>query len=206
MVCNELTQNAENRLRKMVKWFIVKLGDGMERHGLRGEASRGGWSRGWPGREAEHRMAAESEQVIRWLDELSEQAGGRESRAQENKTKKSQGAKTRGGLSYHWGDGTIWRGLRGNTGVDVLRQVIRQWRSGVPAPGAQEQEGVARQTGTTQKHRQSSVCFPLTEPGLCMNPWLFSAHTQTRQLADREEIFAEFDKKCKGLELQAAPF
>ncbi len=38
-----------------------------------------------------------------------------------------------------------------------------------------------------------SVCFPFTEPELCMN----------RQLADREEIFA--DKKCIGLELQTTP-
>ncbi len=30
--------------------------------------------------------------------------------------------------------------------------------------------------------------------------------TQNRQLADREEIFDEFDKKCIGLELQTPPF
>ncbi len=29
---------------------------------------------------------------------------------------------------------------------------------------------------------------------------LFSAHTQNRKLADREEIFSEFDKNCIGLE------
>ncbi len=41
-----------------------------------------------------------------------------------------------------------------------------------------------------------SVCFPFTEPGPCMNTRLFfSTHTQNGQLADREEIFAEFDKK-----------
>ncbi len=44
-----------------------------------------------------------------------------------------------------------------------------------------------------------SVCFPFTEPGLCMNTG------QNGQLADREEIFAEFDKKCIGLELQTRP-
>ncbi len=30
----------------------------------------------------------------------------------------------------------------------------------------------------------------------------FSAHTQNGKLADHEEIFSEFDKKCTGLELQ----
>ncbi len=34
---------------------------------------------------------------------------------------------------------------------------------------------------------------------------LFSAHAQNGQLADREEIFAEFDKKSAGLELQTTP-
>ncbi len=33
----------------------------------------------------------------------------------------------------------------------------------------------------------------------------FSAHTQNGQPADREEIFAEFDKKCIGLDLQTTP-
>ncbi len=34
---------------------------------------------------------------------------------------------------------------------------------------------------------------------------LFSAHTQNGQLVDHEEMFAEFDKKCIGLELLTAP-
>ncbi len=46
-----------------------------------------------------------------------------------------------------------------------------------------------------------SDCFPFTEPGLCMNTGLcFSAHTRNGKLADREEIFSEFNKKCTGLE------
>ncbi len=48
-----------------------------------------------------------------------------------------------------------------------------------------------------------SVCFPFTEPGLCLNTGLFrvfSAHIQNRKLVDGEEIFSEFDKKCIGLE------
>ncbi len=36
-------------------------------------------------------------------------------------------------------------------------------------------------------------------------PDVSSAHTQSRQLKDHEEIFAEFDKKCIGLELQTTP-
>ena len=35
------------------------------------------------------------------------------------------------------------------------------------------------------------VCFPFTEQGLC---------TELGQLENREEQFAEFDKKCIGLE------
>ncbi len=36
--------------------------------------------------------------------------------------------------------------------------------------------------------------------------WIFfSSHTQNGQLADCEEIFAEFYKKCIGLELQTTP-
>ncbi len=46
-----------------------------------------------------------------------------------------------------------------------------------------------------------SVCFPFTEPELCLNTRLFfSAHTQNGKLAGREEIFTEFDKKCIELE------
>ncbi len=33
----------------------------------------------------------------------------------------------------------------------------------------------------------------------------FSARTQNGKLADREEIFSEFDKNCFGFESQAAP-
>ncbi len=40
-----------------------------------------------------------------------------------------------------------------------------------------------------------SVCFLFTEPGLCMNTFLFSAHTQNGKLAGREGIFSEFDQK-----------
>ncbi len=34
------------------------------------------------------------------------------------------------------------------------------------------------------------------------NIFCFLAHTQNGQLADREEIFAKFDEKCTGLQLQ----
>ncbi len=34
---------------------------------------------------------------------------------------------------------------------------------------------------------------------------VFSAHTQNGKLADREEIFAEFNKKCIGVKLQTTP-
>ncbi len=37
-----------------------------------------------------------------------------------------------------------------------------------------------------------------------MSTGVFSAHTQNRQLVDREEIFAEFDYGF-GLELQTTP-
>ncbi len=50
-----------------------------------------------------------------------------------------------------------------------------------------------------------SVCFLFAQPGLCMNTRLFSARTQNGQLAEREEIFAESDKKCIGLEFQTTP-
>ncbi len=53
--------------------------------------------------------------------------------------------------------------------------------------------------------QSDSVCFPFTEPGLCMNTRFFSAHTQNRQRVDREEILAEFDKKCIRLEWQTTP-
>ncbi len=33
----------------------------------------------------------------------------------------------------------------------------------------------------------------------------FLAHTQNRELVDREEIFAEFDKNFIGLEMQTTP-
>ncbi len=50
-------------------------------------------------------------------------------------------------------------------------------------------------------HPRHSVCFPFTESELWMNTGLFfSAYTQNRKLADCEEIFSEFDKKCVGLE------
>lgn len=50
--------------------------------------------------------------------------------------------------------------------------------------------------------RVTFVVFPLTEPGLCTGTVFFfiPAHTQNRQLEDREVIFAEFDKQCIGLE------
>ncbi len=40
-----------------------------------------------------------------------------------------------------------------------------------------------------------SVCFPFTEPGLCMNSGLFFQCTQNGKLADREEIFSKFEAK-----------
>ncbi len=44
-----------------------------------------------------------------------------------------------------------------------------------------------------------SVCFLFTEPGLCMNTRLLFQCTQNGKLADCEEIFSEFGKKCIGL-------
>ncbi len=43
-----------------------------------------------------------------------------------------------------------------------------------------------------------SVCFPFTESGLCMN--CFFVFFSNGKLADREETFSEFDKKCIELE------
>lgn len=52
----------------------------------------------------------------------------------------------------------------------------------------------------------SHFVFLFAEPGLCMFTRVFlKAHTQTKQLADREEIFAENDKKYIGLESMNAP-
>ncbi len=45
----------------------------------------------------------------------------------------------------------------------------------------------------------------LQSRGLCMNTRFFFQRTQNGKLADPEEIFAEFDKKCIGLELQTTP-
>lgn len=44
------------------------------------------------------------------------------------------------------------------------------------------------------------------EPGLCANTFLVHTHTHhQQQRADPEEILAEFDKKCIGLERRTAP-
>ncbi len=51
-----------------------------------------------------------------------------------------------------------------------------------------------------------SLYFPFTEPGLCTNTRFFFQRTPNGQLADCEEIFTEFDKKCIGLESLTAPF
>ncbi len=40
---------------------------------------------------------------------------------------------------------------------------------------------------------------------VCEHQTVSSAHTQNGKLADREEIFSEFDKKCIGLESQTTP-
>lgn len=50
------------------------------------------------------------------------------------------------------------------------------------------------------------LCFPVyTARAVFKHQVLFSAHTQNRQLADREEVVAEFDKQCVGLESVTAP-
>ncbi len=57
----------------------------------------------------------------------------------------------------------------------------------------------------------STSCVAQSKPlclqskGCVWTPDFFSAHTENAQLADRKEIFAEFDKKCIGLELQITP-
>ncbi len=49
--------------------------------------------------------------------------------------------------------------------------------------------------------------FPIYRAGAVYEHRIvFSAHTQNGQLADRKEMFAGFDNKCIGLELQATPF
>ncbi len=45
----------------------------------------------------------------------------------------------------------------------------------------------------------------LQSQGCVWTPDFFSAHTQNGQLADRQEIFTEFEMKCIGLELQTTP-
>ncbi len=51
-----------------------------------------------------------------------------------------------------------------------------------------------------------SCLFPVYRARAVYEHWVFlSAHTQNGQLADREEILAEFHKRCAGLELQTTP-
>ncbi len=47
--------------------------------------------------------------------------------------------------------------------------------------------------------------FPIYRPRAVYEHQISFQRTQNGQLADREEIFAEFDKKCIGLELQTTP-
>ncbi len=43
--------------------------------------------------------------------------------------------------------------------------------------------------------------FPVYRTRVVYEHWtFFSAHTENGKLAEREEIFTEFDKKCIGLE------
>ncbi len=48
--------------------------------------------------------------------------------------------------------------------------------------------------------------FPIYRASAGFFVVVFSAHTQNGQLADREAMFATFDKKGIGLELQTTPF
>ena len=51
------------------------------------------------------------------------------------------------------------------------------------------------------------VCFLFTEPGLCTDTFsLFSDHTQNRQLAEREESFAELDNTFIGIRIAYSTF
>jgi len=55
--------------------------------------------------------------------------------------------------------------------------------------------------------RSELLCLHAHLQSLCC-VWtldFFSAHTQNRQLVDREQIFTEFDKKCIGLESLTRP-
>lgn len=50
------------------------------------------------------------------------------------------------------------------------------------------------------------VYMPICRACAVYGHWIFfSAHTQNRQLVDREQIFTEFDKKCIGLESLTRP-
>ncbi len=72
-----------------------------------------------------------------------------------------------------------------------------------------------KQWSHSQTRVSNAKCCPVHEhelhvshlqsQGCTWTPDLFSARTQNGQLADREKIFAEFDKKCIRLELQTTP-
>ena len=49
------------------------------------------------------------------------------------------------------------------------------------------------------------ACFPVTVPGLCANTGVFLSANAEWKASDCEVHFAEFFKKCMGLESRTAP-